>query len=848
MNSVMRLLITSLLLLNVSLTTYAAGQCHPLTTANTLDLNNLDLNINYFNVGNNFYDAQFKSLGVVAGQYTWIFTGASQATPVADCTSLATLIGSTVYIDKLDLSAGDTSFSVRLALTSNNNEHRLTLVDFTALASPTTNQAPAVSSISQQALDSVLYQVVDLITSDANGDTLSYELVSPPSGTGYSSAYINHQLARLFVTLIPDFSGDIALQYRATDGMIFSEPATVTLQVGATIENRSLGLQEIAPETYASFNFSSPNANLFGAPGAGATLPSSIDLSENFPIPGDQGNQSSCVGWAAAYALKSYHEKIEMSWSLNTPEHLFSPGFVYNQINGGQDQGSQPSDALELIVNSGVATWATMPYDNNNPLAQPSTAAKTEAANFKAASWAALSGIQDMKATLANRNPVLIGIQTYPQLSQLRGPNSVFNDYSGSPQGGHAVTVVGYDDNKFGGAFKVINSWSTSWGDNGYFWLPYDTSVLLLAMSLTDADNSNVPQEPTTDRTEPAPTGALPNLTVADWNMTYDNRPGGSGELTYRVSNTGTGSAPAGAYINLMLSTDAQFNANDVFIIYEQIPFELLSGETAFRDDSSSIAFNFPTDLPPGNYFVALWVDDLDTVVESNENDNVSVGSNSIHFENLLPDLGIEFWSAQVLDDFGTSALTYTVRNNGVSTAQSGWDINLVLSNDPVIGNGDERWLVYETVGFELPTSEAVFRDDFAPLFFNVFVDVRGQSIPSGNYYMAFWIDDTGVIAESNEGNNFSLNNGLIPINTGARSKKSTEFIHAYNGRNLSKTLQVQKINVKRSRDGKLLVTKIGKAEAQQQAHPKQMSAFDKVIFPFTTDHKMPTNTDNTTK
>ena len=41
--------------------------------------------------------------------------------------------------------------------------------------------------------------------------------------------------------------------------------------------------------------------------------------------------------------------------------------------------------------------------------------------------------------------------------------------------GGHAVPIVGYDDAMLGGAgaFLVQNSWGTSWGLNGYFYLPY---------------------------------------------------------------------------------------------------------------------------------------------------------------------------------------------------------------------------------------------------------------------------------------------------------------------------------------------------------------------------------------
>ena len=45
-------------------------------------------------------------------------------------------------------------------------------------------------------------------------------------------------------------------------------------------------------------------------------------------------------------------------------------------------------------------------------------------------------------------------------------------------QGGHAMVIVGYDDAGYGkydgaGAFKVRNSWSDTFGDGGYWYLPY---------------------------------------------------------------------------------------------------------------------------------------------------------------------------------------------------------------------------------------------------------------------------------------------------------------------------------------------------------------------------------------
>jgi len=39
------------------------------------------------------------------------------------------------------------------------------------------------------------------------------------------------------------------------------------------------------------------------------------------------------------------------------------------------------------------------------------------------------------------------------------------------PIGGHAAMAVGYDDSKE--CLIVRNSWGTSWGEKGYFYLPY---------------------------------------------------------------------------------------------------------------------------------------------------------------------------------------------------------------------------------------------------------------------------------------------------------------------------------------------------------------------------------------
>ncbi|MBU45224.1 MAG: hypothetical protein CMN76_18575 [Spirochaetaceae bacterium] len=214
-------------------------------------------------------------------------------------------------------------------------------------------------------------------------------------------------------------------------------------------------------------------------------LPSSVDLSSRMPPVGNQGRQGSCVAWAVAYAAKSYQEHVERNWQYDSPvrggsgQRVFSPAYVYNQINGGRDNGSVIDDAMRVAVQQGIAPWAAMPYNEGDYRRQPSSGARQQAQSFKAKSFKRIPyhNLDAVKAELSSGNPVVFGVPVDDAFYNLRA-GQVYDRKGGQNYGGHAMTLVGYDDNKRSpngdvGAFKLINSWGTQWGDRGYGWISY---------------------------------------------------------------------------------------------------------------------------------------------------------------------------------------------------------------------------------------------------------------------------------------------------------------------------------------------------------------------------------------
>jgi hypothetical protein len=285
-------------------------------------------------------------------------------------------------------------------------------------------------------------------------------------------------------------------------------------QFGAAAPNTAIGLTQTAGTRYALGFVAAAPADIALMPHirrvlSVTALPTAADLSANMPAVGYQGAEGSCVAWAAAYAMRGYEAREDV-WSTIAPQttdpaHNFSPSFVYNQLNHGKDAGITIPAALTLLEQKGAATLADMPYVAGQFTTQPPAAALADATHYKLSTYGyiAPTDTTSMKAQLAAGIPVMLAIKVYNNFYAL-GPNQVYTSISGAYVGGHAVSVVGYDDAKQ--AVKFINSWGTGWGTAGYGWIAYSALSQIGVEAYSAIDDHGAPKPVATATPKPVPT------------------------------------------------------------------------------------------------------------------------------------------------------------------------------------------------------------------------------------------------------------------------------------------------------------------------------------------------------
>lgn len=203
-------------------------------------------------------------------------------------------------------------------------------------------------------------------------------------------------------------------------------------------------------------------------------------ITEGIAPVGNQSSLGSCTCWALGYYYKTFQEWKERGWDITDPSHQFSPSFLYNQLNGGANYGSFVDDVLLMIEQYGVCTMSDMPYTTNYTV-YPDRNDYLNSMNYRSQTshYTLLGDLTQLKQHISNGEIAVFHIYVYDNFYSISSSQQFYavSLQSGTNRGGHVVTVVGYDDSIVTpdgyGAFRCVNSWGTSWGDKGYWWITY---------------------------------------------------------------------------------------------------------------------------------------------------------------------------------------------------------------------------------------------------------------------------------------------------------------------------------------------------------------------------------------
>ncbi|WP_461255660.1 C1 family peptidase [Treponema sp. R80B11-R83G3] len=235
--------------------------------------------------------------------------------------------------------------------------------------------------------------------------------------------------------------------------------------------------------------------------------PSSYSLKQYAPYANLQKG-GTCTAWASAYAARTIAEsktlnKLErllITQNVFSPYHLYKSVFIYdfkdpemhnyNNPNPLGKEGIPIKHAMEFLKREGAVR--TIKNEFNLEISQIKLSMYSGYRRYPIASYAKLYDSRRklkegdsirttrVKKAISEGKPVVIAMK-YPKSFEnalykdvwrpTEDSNTINNILNN--EGGHAVCVVGYDDNEHEGAFEILNSWGTNWGKAGFIWIPY---------------------------------------------------------------------------------------------------------------------------------------------------------------------------------------------------------------------------------------------------------------------------------------------------------------------------------------------------------------------------------------
>ena len=318
-----------------------------------------------------------------------------------------------------------------------------------------------------------------------------------------------------------------------------------------------------------------------------SVFPSEYSLEKYLPSRQYQGNTAMCMAYSLAVGRTILFAKNNNLTDIEEiDKHIFSPFFSYilamDESDINCDLGLYPVEVLKIAKEYGMAKMQTVEFPNYYPYTSkrllcsgyPENTGDLEkdflgAYHFTIDDFSRLETTKQIKSSIASKCPVIFGFGNvplsfmwskegdkywYPEkhsdkfyclFEYKNNTEKICQDLpshetgfckkhkSSAPEStmGHAMILVGYDDNINGGSFLILNSWGNEeeeWADNGKLWVRYpdfwkytDAAMSIkklkesskLAMKLDKSGNQAMPSNMRKESYEKPPVAAknIPN-------------------------------------------------------------------------------------------------------------------------------------------------------------------------------------------------------------------------------------------------------------------------------------------------------------------------------------------------
>lgn len=201
-------------------------------------------------------------------------------------------------------------------------------------------------------------------------------------------------------------------------------------------------------------------------------LPTAVDLEYNCSPIENQETLGSCTANALVGVLEFNETKDSTFQDLSRLFIYYNERVLEHTVDS--DAGAMIRDGIKALAKCGVCSETLWAYDIAKFAQKPPMTCYQDAKKRKITSYERLDSLYAMKQCLTTGFPFAFGFTVYESFESPKVAKTGIAPYPSKndrPVGGHAVCAIGFDDKKK--ALKVRNSWGTSWGIKGYFWLPY---------------------------------------------------------------------------------------------------------------------------------------------------------------------------------------------------------------------------------------------------------------------------------------------------------------------------------------------------------------------------------------